>query len=73
MIKVTDKTGKYLVSTYEKTETGVYNAVYDIVGDELHPVNGIPLAQEIAGWADLATIGEVYETEKVRCEIVEDR
>lgn len=71
MIKVTDKTGKYLVSTYEKDETGVYNAVYDIVGDELAP-NGIPLAQEVAGWADLATIGEVYETEKVRCEIVED-
>lgn len=72
MIKVTDKTGKYLVSTYEKDETDVYNAVYDIVGDELAE-NGIPLAQEIAGWADLATIGEVYETEKVRCEIVEDR
>ena len=70
MIKVTDKTGKFLVSTWERTEGDVYNAVYDIVGDKLAE-NGIPLAQEIAGWADLATIGEIYETDEVRAEVVE--
>lgn len=53
-----------------RTEDQVYNAIYSIVGDELAE-NGIPLAQEVAGWADLATYGETYETDRFIAECVE--
>ena len=43
--------------------------VYDLVGDKLAD-NGIPLAQEVAGWADLATYGERYETDEILVECV---
>lgn len=70
-IKVYDKTHKYLVSTYAATEEGVYNAIYDIVGDEKAP-NGIPYAIEVSSWADLATIGETYETEDFKAICIGD-
>ena len=67
MIKITDKnTG---LVWWKKTEDEVYDVVYDLVGDKLAD-NGIPLAQEVAGWADLATIGERYETDEILVECV---
>ena len=70
MIQVTDKTGKHLVSAYSDNPQATYEDIRNIVGDELAP-NGVPLAIEISSWAELATIGEVYETEKVKVEVVE--
>ena len=68
MIKITDKnTG---LVWWKKTEDEVYDVVYDLVGDKLAD-NGIPLAQEVAGWADLATCGERYETDEILVKIVD--
>lgn len=67
MIKITDKnTG---LVWWKKTEDEVYDVVYDLVGDKLAD-NGIPLAQEVAGWADLATFGGRYETDDILVECV---
>lgn len=71
MIKITDKTGKFLVSTFCKSEQEAYYDIFDIVGDDLAET-GIPLAIEMSSWADIATVGEVYDTPKCRVEIVED-
>ena len=62
MIKIINKTKKGLnIPTFiPNDEDHVYRAIHSIVGDKLAE-NGIPLAQEVAGWADLATIGEQYE------------
>lgn len=70
MFEVTDKTGKYPVSAFSDNEQACYEDVRDIVGDELAQ-NGIPLAIEISSWASVATLGEVYETKKVKVEVVE--
>ena len=70
MYKVTDKTGKYLVSAYSDNAQQCYEDVRDIVGDE-HANNGVPLAIEISGWTDIASLGDAYETDKVRVEVVE--
>ena len=67
MIKITDKNTRLV--WWKKTEDEVYDVVYDLVGDKLAD-NGIPLAQEVAGWADLATVGERYETDEILVECV---
>ena len=44
---------------------GIYDAVVDITDNH-------ELACEIAGWAELATIGEIYEDDDIIAEIVDD-
>lgn len=61
-IKITPKTNHKLNFPFlAKSEDEVYNVIETICGDKPAP-NGIPYAIEVTGWADLATIGEVYET-----------
>lgn len=70
MIKITDKKGRYNVSTYAEPGQMAYDDIYDIVGDEMAN-NGIPLAIEISSWAELAAVGEVWEDKRIRVEPVE--
>ena len=44
---------------------GVYDAVVDITGSD-------ELACDLAGWAELATVGEIYEDDDIIAEIVDD-
>ena len=67
MIKITEKSTGFV--WWKKTEEEVYDVVYDLVGDKLAD-NGISLAQEVAGWADLATVGERYESDEILVECV---
>ena len=42
----------------------LYYKIEEIVGMKPHPLNGIPLALEVDGWADdNAFPGDIYETE----------
>lgn len=51
-----------LVDNLRRTPDGIYEEIEDIVGDKECPCNGIPYKIEVEGWADLACIGEIYET-----------
>ena len=53
------------------TEDEVYRIIETLVGDKIAP-NGIPYAIEVSSWADLATIGEEYETEDFKAICVGD-
>lgn len=53
-------------------EDRVYTAIENLYGDRLAD-NGIPLAQEVAGWADLCVVGDTYETEDFVAKCVEVR
>lgn len=55
--------------TFFVEQSEVYREVYAEVGDALAP-NGIPLAQEIEGWSELATVGEEYITDTFTVECV---
>lgn len=62
-IKITPKTNRRLNFPFlAHSENEVYKVIETICGNKLAP-NGIPYAIEVAGWADLATVGEVYETD----------
>ena len=41
---------------------GIYEIIEEIVEDKECPVNDIPYKIEVDGWADLACVGEIYET-----------
>lgn len=71
-IKIYPKTEKRLNFPFlVKTSEAVIRVIETIVGDKCAP-NGIPYWQEVEGWADLATIGEVYETEDFKAICVGD-
>lgn len=40
----------------------MFDLIEEIVGDKECPANGIPYKIEVDGWADLACVGEIYET-----------
>lgn len=50
------------VDNYKRHPDGIYELIEEIVGDDECPANGIPYKIEVEGWADLACIGEIYET-----------
>lgn len=50
------------VDNYSRITDGIYEIIEEIVGDKECPCNGIPYKIEVDGWADIATIGEIYET-----------
>ena len=54
-------------------EDKVYQAIERIFGEDKQAANGIPLAQEVAGWADLCVVGDTYETEDFVAKCVEVR
>ena len=62
-IKIRPKTNRRLNFPFlAHTEDEVYRIIEAIVGDKVAP-NGIPYAIEVYSWADLAVIGEEYDTE----------
>lgn len=72
-IKIMPKTGKDLGWPYfARTSEAVIRVIEAIAGEKTAP-NGIPYWQEVEGWADLATIGEEYETEDFKAVCVGDR
>ena len=71
-IKIRPKTQNRLNFPFiARTEDEVYRVIETIVGDKTAP-NGIPYAIEVSSWADLATIGEEYETEDFKAICVGD-
>lgn len=50
------------VDNYRRIQDGIYEIIEEIVGDMECPCNGIPYKIEVEGWADIACIGEIYET-----------
>lgn len=70
LIKITDKKGKCDVSTFAKPGREVIDDIHDIVGDAIGE-NGVPLDMEISSWAELASVGEVWENDIIRVEPVE--
>ena len=71
-IKIYPKTGKMFDFPFlVKTPEAIIRVNETIVGDK-EARNGIPYYQEGEGWADLAVIGEVYETEDFKAICVGD-
>ena len=71
-IKIYPKTGKMFNFPFlVKTPEAIIRVIETIVGDKEAP-NGVPYYQEVEGWADLAVIGEVYETEDFKAICVGD-
>lgn len=62
-ILIYPKTGKTFNFPFlAKTPEAIIRVISTIVGEKTAP-NGIPYYQEVEGWAELATVGETYETE----------
>lgn len=47
---------------WRRKPDGIYELIEEIVEDQECPCNGIMYKIEVDGWADLACIGEIYET-----------
>ena len=51
---------------YKTTDAiGIFECISEHTDDQ-------DLAAEVAGWADLACVGEVYETDAIYAEIIDD-
>lgn len=71
-IKIYPKTGKNPGwPFFARTSEAVIRIIEDIVGEKTAP-NGIPYWMEVEGWADLAVIGEEFETEDFKAVCVGD-
>ena len=62
-IKIYPKTSeKFNWPFLARTSEAIIRVISTIVGEKTAP-NGIPYYQEVEGWAEIASIGETYETE----------
>lgn len=61
--RILDKRDKNGRASYASLGT-IYNIVDRMVGDKLHN-NGIPIAIEVEGWAELASYDDVWENEDI--------
>lgn len=45
-------------------ENDIADCLYSIVGDEVEESNGVPTYIEASSWCPMASIGDVFESEK---------
>lgn len=52
-------------------EADIADYLYGIVGDEVEESNGVPTYIEASSWCPMASIGDVFESEKFTIMIVD--
>ena len=52
-------------------EADIADYLYSIVGDEVEKSNGVPTYIEASSWCPMASIGDVFESEKFTIMIVD--
>lgn len=52
-------------------EADIADYLYSIVGDEVEESNGVPTYIEASSWCPMASIGDVFESEKFTITIVD--
>ena len=52
-------------------EADIADYLHDIMGDEVDESNGVPIYIEASSWCPMASIGDVFESEKFTIMIVD--